>query len=328
MERAAANQIMEQLLEKITAVAARVPVEKVKLAIYVVLLLWVADNLAALVWIAVPQPDAAFLATNVSGSKTQGAQAKASQSADISKMQSWQLFGQVDASVSPEVEELVPVATELDGIENDAVKTRLQLSLQGVVASSNSANSRAMIEHQKKQEVYKIGDKLPVGKRVELAKILSDRVILDNGGRYESLLLYDESAIARQAKGAAQKKSSRGDKVIDRRGEDRITQMAGDYRKQLLSDPTSLADVIKVSVAKGPDGEVMGYRIRPGKHREQFSELGLRSGDIVTEINGITLDNPARALEVYRLLREAQEASFAIKRGNEDVSIIVNLGDG
>ncbi len=325
MERAAANQIIEQLLEKVTAVAARVPVEKVKLAIYVVLLLWVVDNLASLVWIAVPQPDATFVATSTSG-KAQSTQRQTGQSANISKMQSWKLFGEVDASAAPEVEELNPVATELDGIENDAVKTRLQLSLQGVVASSKPANSRAMIEYQKKQEVYKIGDKLPVGKRVELAKILSDRVILDNGGRYESLLLYDESAIARQAKGAAPKKSGRGDKVIDRRGEERITKMAGDYRKQLLSDPTSLADVIKVSVAKGSDGEVMGYRIRPGKHRKQFSDLGLKSGDIVTEINGITLDNPARALEVYRLLREAQEASFAIKRGDEDVSIIVSLG--
>ena len=202
--------------------------------------------------------------------------------------------------------------------------------MQGLVASSNPSNSRAMIEYQKKQEVYKIGDKLPVGKRVEIAKIMSDRVILDNGGRYESLLLYDEKIMARQAKAkpAPRRPRQGGEKVIDRRGEESITKMASDYRKQLISNPTSLADVIKVSVAKDADGSVVGYKIRPGKHRKQFVELGLQSGDIVTEINGISLDNPTRALEVYRLLREAQEASFAIKRGDEDVSIIVGLGDG
>ena len=123
MERAAADQIIAQLLEKVTAVAARVPIEKVKLAIYVVLLLWVVDNLASLVWIVAPQSDTAFVAAN-SSAKAQHSQAKTSQSANISKMQSWQLFGQIDATAVPEIEEVDPVATELDGIENDAVKTR------------------------------------------------------------------------------------------------------------------------------------------------------------------------------------------------------------
>ena len=82
---------------------------------------------------------------------------------------------------------------------------------------------------------------------------------------------------------------------------------------------------IKVSVAKGDDGAVIGYKIRPGRNQKEFTDFGFQSDDIVTAINGVELNNPTKALEVYRMLREAKDATFSVKRGDEDLTLIVGL---
>jgi general secretion pathway protein C len=335
VERAATNQLISQWLESVSAILARIPQTRVKLAIYIILIIWITHGLVTLVWVIVPQPEmsATLPVTANSQAKSQAGKSLSEKMADIKLLQGWNLFGEANPSAQEETVTQDLVATELSGIENEATATRLQLVLQGVVTASNPVNSRAMIEYQKKQDLYQIGDALPVGKRVTLAKVLSDRVILDNAGRYESLLLYDEGKVLQPRSSARSTISQRpaagpgSEKVMDRRGDETITKMASEYRRQLISNPTSLADVINVSVAKDPDGSVIGYKVRPGRHREQFTQFGLKNGDVVTQINGIELNNPTRALEVYRLLREAQEATFSVRRGQEEISIIVGLDD-
>ncbi len=327
MARTASNELINIWLEKVSLVSAQLPLAKLKLAVYVLALVWVVNNLVTLVWLYVPMPEIQVGSTMAPVKAKQ--MAKDSLVVDIRQLQELNLFGQMDESI--EKKEVAPVVTQLEGIEDEAVATRLQLTLQGVAVAEDPANSRAMIEHKNKQDLYIIGDKLPVGPRVELAKILSDRVILDNGGRYESLLLYDENAI-RQSKRSRGSKSRRKpeldrENVVDQRNNSEITDMATQYRKQLLSNPTSLAEVIKVSVAKDADGTVIGYRVRPGKDRRQFQQFGFQAGDIVTQINGIELNNPTKALEVYRLMREAQEATFEVKRGDEELTFMVSLGE-
>ena len=71
----------------------------------------------------------------------------------------------------------------------------------------------------------------------------------------------------------------------------------------------------------------MGYRISPGKDRKQFTQFGFKNNDIVTSINGITLNEPSKALEIYKLMRTANEATFDIDRNGEARQILVSLND-
>ena len=64
-----------------------------------------------------------------------------------------------------------------------------------------------------------------------------------------------------------------------------------------------------------------------GKAAEKcFAQFGFKNGDIVTGINGIVLDDPAQALEVYKIMRSAQQASFTVDRNGNPVEIVVSLG--
>lgn len=327
MDRASPNEQLSQYTAALMQFLARLPLDKVRYAIVLLLAVWMADRLATLVWVVVPLDETTGPVVAVSNTKTAGGKAEA---VNIQRLQDLNLFGKADESAEQEQPQQ-QVQAQLAGIEDNAVETRLQLTLNGIVASTNPKSSRAMIEYQRNEEQYKIGDKLPVGNHAVIAKILSDRVIIDNGGRYESLLLYDEKnnqrvASVASARSPVSSRTAAGKKNIDKRGNEELTKMAAEYRQQLMSNPTSLADVIKVSVAKDKEGNVVGYKIRPGKHRQQFTDFGFRSGDIVTAINGIELNNPTKALEVYRLMRDADEATFSFKRNDEDMSVTVSIG--
>ena len=51
-------------------------------------------------------------------------------------------------------------------------------------------------------------------------------------------------------------------------------------------------------------------------------------GDLVTGVNGISLNDPANTLQLYQTMRTATEAVFELKRNDEPLTISVNLGDG
>ena len=207
----------------------------------------------------------------------------------------------------------------------EAQATRLQLKLLGVMLSSVDA-SYAVIEHSGQSDLYRVGQAIPGGQRVTLSRVLADRVIIDNRGSLESLMLYDENKNTQAVQiNKPVAKPSAAAKVVDQRNNQQVTEMANAYREQLMNNPMSLADVIRISVAKDSNGNVMGYSIRPGRDRKQFTDFGLQSGDIVTAVNGIALDDPAKAMELYGQLRTAKEASLDIKRGSENINVLVGF---
>ena len=181
-----------------------------------------------------------------------------------------------------------------------------------------------MIVYQGNQDQYHIGDKLPAG-QVVLSRVLMDHVILDNNGRYESLWLYNDDKDKPVAK-ASRNRSRQKPSVADMRNNNDITNLAQGYRQRLYNNPASLAEVLKIAPAQ-ENGEMIGYRVSPGKDKEHFTQLGFQANDIVISINNIELDEPSKALEIYKLMRSAKEASFTVQRGDEVLEIMVSLDD-
>jgi len=300
------------------------PGRTIRRALAVALLLWMLLSLVALARVLftgdevpeVLQPGATTTASILNASVVNPA-----------ALQSLNLFGEAGA-VTVDTGQ----ATVRDEVELNASKTRLNLSLEGVVTTSLQRDALAFIVYQGKQAQYYVGDKLPVGNRVTLVSVLADHVILDNGGRYESLWLYDKkknSAAARAATTSKKKSISASNKplkVADKRSDKRATALAKDYRQRLYKNPRSLAEVLRIVPAK-KDGQLIGYKVSPGKDSSQFQMLGFEPGDVVTSINGISLDEPSKALEIYKLMRSARQANFSINRGSATMDIVVSLED-
>lgn len=252
---------------------------------------------------------------------------KSTSSIDILQLQSLNLFGihSDKADTGKEV-----VLQEI--IDLEAIKTRLNIVLEGIVLNSSQEESLAIIVYQGKQDQYYVGEKLPFNGSVSLERVMADHVILNNSGNYESLWLYDEenkskpSSRPSKRNGYSAKSAKTSERAPVVRPDRKATSLAKDYRKRLYENPRSLAEVIRISPSQ-KDGELVGYKISPGKDAQQFIDLGFRPNDVVTSINGITLDEPSRALEIYKLMRSATEANFTVNRGGETLDVAVSLGD-
>jgi general secretion pathway protein C len=184
----------------------------------------------------------------------------------------------------------------------------------------------AIIEHKSRQDIYAVEDKLPVAGQVSLAKIMSGQVVLDNRGTYELLQLFEDSPLDTQLGAQNSAPVAALPVVVDKGSDAGATELARSYRERLYENPQSLAEVVTVSAVR-ENGQLLGYRIAPGKERAQFEQLGFKQGDLVTSVNGIALDDPANTLRLYQAMRTAGEAVFDLQRNNQAVTISVSLDD-
>ena len=304
-------------------------------SLLVIFALWALYAAASLVWALLPQPEPAAapladLVNPASGTRPQSARA----TIDIQQLSGWQLFGTAVADAEAPTLEDTGSGSSREGIEEGARETRLALTLRGVVASTEEGLGHAIIEYRSQQAVYAVEDELPVPGKVVLAKVMPKQVVLDNAGTYELLTLFEETALDRalmaprsEATAPLPAAPAAADtRQIDKRGEQSTSTLATQYRDQLYRDPGALADVVRITAVR--DGaSLRGYRVAPGREREQFAQLGFQPGDLVTSVNGMALDDPANTMRLYQTMRSANEAVFGIERDGQPVRLAVSLGE-
>ena len=298
----------------------------------VVALVWLVFACTQLIWALLPPAETALPDGIVVLNPAQAlASEQQAESVDINRMLSWHLLGKADV-VSAETTAIVPEAgpaTGREGIEDGARETRLDLRLRGIVASTVDGLGHAIIEHKSKQQVYAVEDKLPISGRVILAKVMPDRVVIDNRGTYELLVLFEDTALSSQIAANPAKKSAPPTgqlRAIDKRADSKATALALSYRQQLYQNPQSLAELVHIRAVR-EDGVLRGYKVSPGSDKAQFVQLGFQKGDLVTSVNGISLNDPGNTVRLYQLMRSASEAVFELERGDQLVTVSVSLDD-
>lgn len=297
----------------------RLPQERLRTLICALLLLWLMFGAVQLLWTLLSKPDPSLppADTVLGQSNPQQTAGNTAVYIDMEKVRDWELFGSSDEA--PVVEETVVPETELSSAESNAQQTRLQIKLQGVIQTKDNSAGRAIISYQGKQDHYAVGDELPVSNQVVLRRLLPDRVLIANRGKIEALYLFDKN----DSSGAVTSRQTAAPRPVARSQRVRV---GSDLRKRLLSNPSSIMELVRISEAR-ENGEIVGYKVRPGKDPSRFESMGFQNNDVVTSINGITLDNPSGALQVFQMLRTAKEATFELQRTGEPVSLVVNLDE-
>ncbi|SFC94322.1 type II secretion system protein C (GspC) [Thiohalospira halophila DSM 15071] len=197
----------------------------------------------------------------------------------------------------------------------EAPETTLQLVLRGVIATGDPATSRAIIAGREGEEGYSPGDNLPGGAVLE--RVFENRVLLRRDGRFEELRM-PRTDLARPAQ--------REDDLVST-GDiepDLSESEVRDFRDRLRNDPGSLAGIFRASPVR-ENGEVRGYRVRPGSEGELFRRFGFEAGDIITEVNGTPLDSPRRGMELMNQLGEADTLSVVVERDGQRRRIEMRL---
>jgi general secretion pathway protein C len=232
--------------------------------------------------------------------------ARAPQSVDVQSIINAHMFG-VAAPESP---------TDTD--PSDAPETRMSLVLAGTIASSDPKGGLGIIgETAATAKVYKVGDSIVGGAR--LNAVYDDRVILERAGQLEALLLpreYRGGAGANPAalppRPIASAPAGAGAEVADR------------VRRLIAQDPGSVSEIMRPQPVF-TNGQQRGYRVFPGRNRQQFARLGLRPGDLVMSINGTPLDDPQRGMEIFRSISSADQVRVTVERNGKPQELVLNM---
>ena len=297
-----ANQLWLQLVKN---------QQKINLLAVAVLAVFLLSYAAELTWRLWPQPIASSRFENISSSQSVSLENSNSRLnlADIKRLN---LFGDFNAGPIEEKE------------VTDAPVTRLNLTLTGVVASSVEDQGAAIIENRNQQQTYGIGEKIE-GTSVSLKEVYADRVIIKNGSSNETLMLdgvdYKKNTNQlSQTPLANPQPSDQGPEELRQT----LSNEAIQAGRELQDQPASFIDYIAVSPHR-PDGELLGYRVSPGKKPTLFKAAGLKSGDVITDINGLDLTDMQEALEAMNMLKELQSLQMSVQREDELITIYLDL---
>ena len=274
--------------------------QRLPTAISLLLVLACAHALAKMTWMFLPEADNAV-------QRSAGAAApvitQTNQRQAIMRVADAHLFGEMTQPAPSQQQTKAP-------------ETKLNLVLRGVIAADPMTLSHAIIARGKKgnEEVYAVGEKMPGGIKIE--SIHADHVVLNRGGRLETLQLIKDEDVGRITT------TKRGGNFLPpgSPGEE-----LGNIRQEILQDPTSFGDyALPVVVKQG--GKQIGYRLQPQqKGGELMQELGLEANDVITEINGIRLDNPQNGIGALRQLSSASSFSITVMRNGSEVPLSIQL---
>jgi general secretion pathway protein C len=262
-----------------------------------VLTVLVAWQLARVTWLLLPRADNATAPVTVDVATL----LPDSRGVDAQRIANAHLFG-----------EAVAAAPDESDLEN-APKTTIPLVLSGTIASNDPSKGFAFIgESAAAAKFIKVGDS--VAGQAKLHSVFTDRVILDRSGRLEALHLPRNTTLgaARPAMAARPAAPPPG-------------QFADNLRRIAETNPSAFSEVIRPQpVFAG--GVQKGYRVYPGRNRQQFASLGLRPGDLVTSINGTALDDPARGNEILNTLTLSDQVSVTVERNGQTQQLTLNTG--
>lgn len=220
-------------------------------------------------------------------------------------------------SAKEKVEAKKPAGTSKKMVikEGDLEKTSLQVRLRGTVYREKG-NSLAIIEDLKtrKQDLYHVGDM--ISGEAKLIAVSRNKVYLERNGKQEILEVYEkteEKPSERQAETPPLGRSIPTGTGIKRLSADRYHIPQEDL-KDAFENMNELLTQVRV-VPNFKDGEPDGFKLLSIKRGSLIQRAGLRDGDIVKQVNGIAIDSPEKAFEVYEQVRNEPLITVEVIRG-------------
>jgi general secretion pathway protein C len=200
--------------------------------------------------------------------------------------------------------------------------TDLKLKLFGTVTGDEN-KAYAVIEDTKerRQNLYRIGDTI---QNASIKMILREKVVLRVNGKDEILGIEEVTSGSRV--------SGRPSSAVDRRSKKRLTtkrsrtsdsQNITLERSKLRSAVNDINNLMK-EVRIQPhfkDGKPDGFRLTGVKPNSFFHEMGFKSGDIITGVDGKNIESMDDAFKLYQSLQSSSNVQLQLKRKGRQQTI-------
>lgn len=201
-------------------------------------------------------------------------------------------------------------------------KSNLPYKISGILFGGTSETSLVVFDSGL-NPVFKQGDSLPQGG--VLHSIEKNRILVTNKNCPEFIELTSplppngrSSRSPQNASGAAYKEDG-----FERNGS--ATTASKQWVNNILTN--DFAKTLEEAKAS-PNivgGQVKGFVITNITQNSVYAKLGLKDGDIVSGINGIELNDAARAIQTLNSMRNENAIDLQIIRGGQPISFKVNV---
>jgi len=243
--------------------------------------------------------------------------------------------GVYNAIVQRDVFNLAPARIEAAPVETEDLK----ITLLGTSHLTGGDRAFAIFEDQAgSQQLYRLGEAIPgIGKLVQVGK---NRVIIDRNGRRVAVEIpkdnlgqpADEDEGARPgprrrglrppfirnpmirpgrpaAKAGGIRKVAPNQYAIDRSTVDKNVQNMSQLFTQIRAVPNL------------HNGTSDGFRLSEIVPGSIFQQMGLQDGDVLTEVSGQPIGNPARAMQMLSTLQSRSNITLNVLRNGAPVQI-------
>ena len=267
-------------------------------ALFLILLATAGVLAARITWLWLA-PAPAYVASAESAGKA----SVKTQSVSVAQIGSWHLFGQ---AAMPDH----PAATKISA-------SRLGVKLEGII--SGSPSPLVMLRVGGEVRLLQVGDTLSAG--VRIVSIAPDRVVISNQGRLESIAFPEPQSLDQlpAPSAASLTGSPRGFSGSA------VAPTVRVQAEEILHNPQTLLRFVTVSPVQ-KDGEISGYSLHPVPGQEALMRaLGLMPGDVLTSVDGMSVNDPTLLPRVMPLLNSGQPLQVQVERGGQPLSMTINL---
>jgi general secretion pathway protein C len=200
-----------------------------------------------------------------------------------------------------------PAAPEPAAEDEELEATRLPLKLLGTVAASDPRASWAAVEETTRRERIVVRPQDRLLDKATVVRIERRRIVLENAGKREELALDEEGRpslipMARPA-GVAPADVAELRERVQRLAEDRF-QVQREEVNEAIRNPAELFSQARI-LPKYENGQMTGVQINSIQSGSLFEEIGIRNGDVITQVNGIVVTSPQDSAALLRELTES-----------------------
>ena len=209
---------------------------------------------------------------------------------------------------------------------DDVPDTDLNLTLAGSIYSPNPEWSVALITEGSETRLFQIGQK--VKPDAELVGIWAEEAWIARGTdgprKIEKIRGAKRGAKGSKPSYKGNNKLSSSSKSASASATEKLKKgikrkSASEYEidramlEEQLSDLNKLGTQARI-IPHYKDGKANGFKlvgIRPGS---LYSHIGIRSGDVIRGVNGMEINSPTKALQIYEKLKTADSISVSLER--------------
>jgi general secretion pathway protein C len=199
----------------------------------------------------------------------------------------------------------------------------LPLRLLGTMASTDPALSRATVRHLETQRTFVIG----VGDEILHARVEGierERILLREEGSVRELRLEREQGAPAPNDVATAPEAPSEPVPSDTNTEtgvvaaqdpmDHFELLVGQLTINLQESTGGQAQLLP----EVEDGSLVGLSVGAIQPDSLFAQMGIQNGDVITEIDGVAIDQPLRAMYAVRALLDADTYRVTVRRGGTE----------